>query len=181
MIHSPYIRKPASVQSVMLAVLLALLPGVTAYVMQVAAVVVVNLLIATVTALVAEALILTLRKRPIAPALSDLSAVVTAWLVVLCFPPILPWWVTVLGVLIAIVAVKHLYGGLGQNPFNPAMVAYCAMIVAFPSLMSQWPPAGQIDFQTQLDLVLGGASSMRSPARRRSTRCAPACGQAARA
>ena len=160
MIHSPYIRKPASVQSVMLAVLLALLPGVTAYVMQVAAVVVVNLLIATVTALVAEALILTLRKRPIAPALSDLSAVVTAWLVVLCFPPILPWWVTVLGVLIAIVAVKHLYGGLGQNPFNPAMVAYCAMIVAFPSLMSQWPPAGQIDFQTQLDLVLGGARQL---------------------
>ncbi|CAI08901.1 Electron transport complex protein [Aromatoleum aromaticum EbN1] len=160
MIHSPYIRKPASVQSVMLAVLLALLPGVTAYVMQVASVVVVNLLIATVTALAAEALILTLRKRPIAPALSDLSAVVTAWLVVLCFPPILPWWVTVLGVLIAIVAVKHLYGGLGQNPFNPAMVAYCAMIVAFPSLMSQWPPAGQIDFQTQLDLVLGGARQL---------------------
>jgi len=157
MIHSPYIRKPASVQRVMFAVLLALLPGVAAYVWQVAEVVVVNLLLATVTALAAEALMLALRKRPVAPALSDLSAVVTAWLVVLCFPPILPWWVTVLGVLIAIVAVKHLYGGLGQNPFNPAMVAYCAMIVAFPSLMSQWPPAGQLDFQTQLDLVLGGA------------------------
>ena len=160
MIHSPYIRKPASVQSVMLAVLLALLPGVAAYVWQIAEVVVVNLLIATVTALAAEALMLTLRGRPVGPALSDLSAVVTAWLVVLCFPPILPWWVTVLGVLIAIVAVKHLYGGLGQNPFNPAMVAYCAMIVAFPSLMSQWPPAGQLDFQTQLDLVLGGARQL---------------------
>ncbi len=160
MIHSPYIRKPASVQSVMLAVLLALLPGIAAYVWQVAEVVVVNLLIATVTALAAEALMLAARRRPIAPALSDLSAVVTAWLVVLCFPPILPWWVTVLAVLIAIVAVKHLYGGLGQNPFNPAMVAYCAMIVAFPSLMSQWPPAGQLDFQTQLDLVLGSARQL---------------------
>jgi electron transport complex protein RnfD len=160
MIHSPYIRKPASVQSVMLAVLIALLPGIAAYVWQVAAVVLVNLVIATITALLAEALMLKVRGRPLAPALSDLSAVVTAWLVVLCFPPILPWWATALGVLIAIVAVKHLYGGLGQNPFNPAMVAYCTMIVAFPSLMSQWPPAGQLDLSTQLDLVLGGAREL---------------------
>lgn len=155
MIHSPYVRKPASVQRVMLAVLIALIPGIAAYVWQVAAVVLVNLVIATVTALIAEAAMLKARGRPLAPALSDLSAVVTAWLVVLCFPPILPWWATVLGVLLAIVAVKHLYGGLGQNPFNPAMVAYCAMIVAFPSLMSQWPPAGQLDLATQLGLVLG--------------------------
>ena len=160
MIHSPYIRKQASVQSVMLAVLVALLPGIAAYVWQVAAIVLVNLLIATITALAAEALVLKIRRRPIAPALSDLSAVVTAWLVALCFPPILPWWMVVLGVLIAIVAVKHLYGGLGQNPFNPAMVAYCTMIVAFPALMSQWPPAGQLDFATQLDLVLGGAREL---------------------
>ena len=156
MIHSPYIRKPASVQRVMLGVLLALTPGIAAYVWQVAAVVLVNLLIATVTAIAAEALVLRLRRRPVAPAIGDLSAVVTAWLVVLCFPPIVPWWITVLAVLIAIVAVKHLYGGLGQNPFNPAMVAYCAMIVAYPSLMSQWPPAGELDFATQLDLVAGG-------------------------
>jgi electron transport complex protein RnfD len=57
---------------------------------------------------------------------------------------------------VAIVAVKHLYGGLGQNPFNPAMIAYCSMIVAFPALMSQWPPAGQLSFDTQLSLILGG-------------------------
>jgi electron transport complex protein RnfD len=160
MIHSPYIRKPASVQSVMLSVLLALLPGVAAYMSQVASGIAVNLLIATVTALAAEAAVLRLRKRPVGPALSDLSAVVTAWLVVLCLPPIVPWWITVLGVLVAIVAVKHLYGGLGQNPFNPAMVAYCTLIVAYPSLMSQWPSAGQLDFQTQLELILGGARDL---------------------
>lgn len=157
MIHSPYIRKQASVQKVMLAVLIALVPGIAAYVWQVAEVVLVNLLIATIAALVAEAVVLKVRGRPVLPALSDLSAVVTAWLIVLCVPPILPWWTTVLGVVIAIVAVKHLYGGLGQNPFNPAMVAYCTMIVAFPALMSQWPPAGHLDFGTQLALVLGGA------------------------
>lgn len=156
MIHSPYIRKPASVQSVMLTVLVALLPAVAVYAWQIAPVVLVNLAIATAVAIAGEALVLKLRRRPVMPALTDLSAVVTAWLVVLCTSPILPWWTTSLGVFIAIVAVKHLYGGLGQNPFNPAMVAYCALIVAFPALMSQWPPAGQLDFQTQLGLVLGG-------------------------
>lgn len=160
MIHSPYIRKQASVQKVMLAVLIALVPGIAAYVWQVAEVVLVNLLIATVAALVAEAAVLKVRGRPVLTALSDLSAVVTAWLIVLCLPPILPWWATVLAVVIAIVAVKHLYGGLGQNPFNPAMVAYCTMIVAFPALMSQWPPAGHLDFGTQLALVLGGAREL---------------------
>ena len=157
MIHSPYVREQASVHRVMRGVLLALLPGIAAYAWIVAAGILVNLLIATVTAVLAEAFVLKLRKRPVAPAITDLSAVVTAWLVVLCFPPILPWWVTVLAVLVAIIAVKHLYGGLGQNPFNPAMVAYCTMIIAYPALMSQWPPAGGLDFATQLQLILGGA------------------------
>jgi electron transport complex protein RnfD len=57
--------------------------------------------------------------------LKDGSALVTAWLIALTFPPIAPWWLIVLGVLAAIVVAKHLYGGLGQNPFNPAMVAFC--------------------------------------------------------
>ena len=160
MIHSPYIRKPASIQRVMFTVLLALTPGIAAYVWQIGAGILFNLLIATVTALVAEALILRLRKRPVAIAIGDLSAVVTAWLVALAFPPVVPWWLTVIAVSIAIIAVKHLYGGLGQNPFNPAMAAYCTMIVAYPSLMSQWPAAGGIDFSTQLNLILGGVREL---------------------
>lgn len=160
MIHSPYVRKPVSVRSVMFNVLLALMPGIALYVWQIGAGILVNLAIATIVALLAEALVLRMRRRPVFIALSDLSAVVTAWLIVLCFPSIVPWWVTVIAVLIAIIAVKHLYGGLGQNPFNPAMVAYCAMIVAYPSLMSQWPPAGELDFQTQLQLILGGTREL---------------------
>lgn len=156
MIHSPYIRTGASVHAVMRNVLIALVPGIAIYVWQIGAGILVQLAIATVVALAAEALVLRLRARPVGIALADLSAVVTAWLVVLSFPPIVPWWITAFGVLIAIVAVKHLYGGLGQNPFNPAMVGYCAMIVAFPSLMAQWPPAGALDFATQLELILGG-------------------------
>ncbi|MDR2880477.1 MAG: RnfABCDGE type electron transport complex subunit D [Azoarcus sp.] len=154
---SPHIRQPASVQRVMMTVLVALLPGIAAYVWQVGAGILVNLAIATATALASEALVLRLRERPLLITLGDGSAVVTAWLVALILPSIAPWWLTVVAVLIAIVGAKHLYGGIGQNPFNPAMAAYCAMIVACPALMSQWPSIDGLDFATQLNLILGGS------------------------
>ena len=160
MIHSPYIRSNVSVQRVMLKVLLALTPGIAIYVWQIGAGILVNLALASVVAVATEAVVLKRRGRPLLPSVADLSAVVTAWLMVLCFPPVVPWWMTVIGAVIAIAAVKHLYGGLGQNPFNPAMVSYCVMIVAFPSLMSQWPPAGSLDFPAQLALILGGAREL---------------------
>ena len=83
---------------------------------------------------------LSIRGKPLALHLGDYSAVVTAWLLAVALPPLAPWWLTVIGVLAAIVVAKHLYGGLGQNPFNPAMIAFAVCIVSFPSLMSQWPP-----------------------------------------
>jgi electron transport complex protein RnfD len=141
----------------MLTVLLALVPGIAAYVWQIGAGILVNLAIVSVAALAAETLVLKLRKRPAAIALGDGSALVTAWLVALALPSIVPWWLTVIAALIAIVGAKHLYGGIGQNPFNPAMAAYCAMIVAYPALMSQWPAAGEADFAVQLQLILGGS------------------------
>ncbi|MCL1824489.1 MAG: RnfABCDGE type electron transport complex subunit D [Betaproteobacteria bacterium] len=154
---SPHIRQPASVQRVMMTVLAALLPGIAAYVWLVGAGILVNIAIASVTALASEALVLRLRKRALWITLSDGSALVTAWLVALILPSIAPWWLTVIGVLVAIVGAKHLYGGIGQNPFNPAMAAYCAVIVAYPALMSQWPHIDGLDFATQLHLILGGS------------------------
>ncbi|MDR0633828.1 MAG: RnfABCDGE type electron transport complex subunit D [Azoarcus sp.] len=155
---SPHIRQPdANVRRVMSHVLLALVPGIAAYVWQVGAAILVDLAIASVAALAAEALVLRLRKRPVAITVGDGSALVTAWLVALALPSIVPWWLTTVAVLVAIVGAKHLYGGIGQNPFNPAMVAYCTAIVAYPALMSQWPAAGHADFATQLQLILGGS------------------------
>lgn len=156
MMHSPFLRPAPGVRGVMLTVLLALLPGIAVYAWQFGAGILVNLLLASCTAVAAEAAMLRLRGRAVGLAVGDLSALVTAWLVALSLPPLVPWWLTVLAVLIAIVAAKHLYGGLGQNPFNPAMAAYCAMIVAYPALMSQWPAPGQLDSGAQLDLILGG-------------------------
>lgn len=144
--NSPYILKPASVQSVMLRVLVALLPGTAAYVWFFGGAILVQIALASVTAVAAEALMLRLRDKSVKLFVSDGSALVTAWLIALTFPSIAPWWLTVLGTLFAIVVAKHLYGGLGQNPFNPAMVAFALVIVAYPQLMSQWPAVGVSDF-----------------------------------
>jgi electron transport complex protein RnfD len=152
--NSPYFLKPASVQSVMVRVLVALLPSIAAYVWQFGAGILVQIALASVTALTAEAVMLALRGKPLGLFLTDGSAIVTAWLLALCFPPLVPWWLTVLGTLTAIVIAKHLYGGLGQNPFNPAMVGFALMIVAYPLLMSQWPHV-HLDFAQQWQAIFG--------------------------
>ncbi len=153
---SPHVLQPTSVRSVMLKVLIALLPGIAAYVWFFGTIILVQIALASVAALAAEALMLGLRDKPVLPFLTDGSALVTAWLIALTFPPIAPWWLTVTGVLIAIVVAKHLYGGLGQNPFNPAMVAFCTMIVAYPQLMSQWPRADFNSLAPMLNAVFSG-------------------------
>lgn len=153
--NSPYFLKPTSVQSVMLRVLLGLLPGIAAYVWFFGMAILVQITLASITALAAEAVMLRLRGKPLMLFLTDGSALVTAWLIALTFPPIVPWWLTVVGVLMAIVIAKHLYGGLGQNPFNPAMVAFALMIVAYPSLMSQWPAVGFTDLTPQWNAIFG--------------------------
>lgn len=153
--NSPYLRAPASVTRVMLKVLLALVPALVAYVWQFGIGILVQVCLAIATALACEAAMLRLRGKPLGLFLGDLSAVVTAVLIAFAFPPIAPWWVIVVGTAFAIVVAKHLYGGLGQNPFNPAMVAYCVMIVAFPALMSQWPGL-QTDNAAQWQAIFGG-------------------------
>lgn len=160
---SPFVLKEASVQRVMLQVLLALLPGIAAQVWFFGGAVLVQLAIATSTALLAEGVVLSLRGKPVGLFLSDLSVVVTAWLIALTFPAIAPWWLTVVGTLFAVIIAKQLYGGLGQNPFNPAMIAFAVCIVSFPSLMSQWPAVATTTgphFMGQVERIFGLAPLM---------------------
>jgi len=153
---APFFLKDVSVSQVMTQVCIALIPGIAAYAWLIGPAILVQLAIASLSALGAEALILKLRDKPLALFLSDGSAIVTAWLIALTFPPLAPWWLIVLATAFAIVVAKHLYGGLGQNPFNPAMVAFAVCIVSFPALMSQWPSFGlQLTFKEQLDIILG--------------------------
>lgn len=137
--RSPYVSDAPSVSIIMLKVLLALVPGIFVYAWIYGGGILVTISLATLTALIAEAALLKIRQRPIKPYLSDLSAVVTAWLLALSLPPLAPWWLVVVATLFAIIVAKQLYGGLGYNPFNPAMAGYAAMLISFPIIMTKWP------------------------------------------
>ena len=159
--RSPYISNAPSVGSIMFKVLLALVPGIIAYVWAFGGGILVTIALATATALAAEAVMLKIRKRPIQPFLMDYSAVVTAWLLALAIPPLSPWWLIVVGTLFSIVIAKQLYGGLGYNPFNPAMIGYAVLLISFPILMTKWPAALQLaqiklGFADQLQFIFSG-------------------------
>ena len=142
----------------MLKVLLALLPGIVLYVWYFGPAILVSITLASLTALGTEALMLKLRDRPIMPFLKDNSALLTAWLLALSIPPLAPWWMVVVGTAFAIAIAKHLYGGLGNNMFNPAMVGYAVLIISFPAQMTHWiAPHGmvisELTFPQQLDFI----------------------------
>lgn len=125
----------------MFKVLLSLIPGIVVYAWLFGGGILITLALATATALATEALMLKLRHRPVQPFLSDYSAVITAWLLALAIPPLAPWWLIVVGTAFAIIIAKQLYGGLGYNPFNPAMIGYAVLLISFPVIMTKWPAA----------------------------------------
>ncbi|MEJ2059237.1 MAG: electron transport complex subunit RsxD [Gammaproteobacteria bacterium] len=139
-VSSPHVTRTPGVGAIMRQVLYALVPGTAALVWYFGWGTLINLGIAVAAAVGFEALMLVIRRRPVQPALSDYSAVVTAWLLAIAIPPLSPWWLTVLGVFFAIVVAKQLYGGLGYNPFNPAMVGYVVLLISFPREMTTWLP-----------------------------------------
>ncbi|RUR27347.1 RnfABCDGE type electron transport complex subunit D [Vreelandella andesensis] len=121
-------------------VIIATLPGLAVMTFYFGIGVISNVLLAGLFALGAEALALKLRQRSLRPALSDSSALLTGVLLGASLPPASPWWLIGIGILAAVVVAKHLYGGLGQNPFNPAMVGYALLLVSFPTYMTLWSP-----------------------------------------
>lgn len=130
-----------AVSQLMKQVLYALLPGTLAMFWFFGWGVLLNITLAISFAMGLEALMLHLRKRPLMPFLSDYSAIVTGWLLGLSIPPFSSWWLILLAIFFAIVIAKHLYGGLGYNPFNPAMVGYAVVLISFPIEMTQWVSA----------------------------------------
>jgi electron transport complex protein RnfD len=124
-------------------VLLATVPGIIVLTHFFGFGTIVNILWGCILAVAFESLALLLRGRPLAFYLSDYSAVVTATLLCIALPPYAPWWLIAVGMASAILLAKHLYGGLGYNPFNPAMVGYVVLLISFPVQMTSWaPPRG---------------------------------------
>lgn len=87
-----------------------------------------------------EMIIAKLRRKPTAFYLSDMSGVLTALILAVAIPSYAPFWVMMIGVIVALLLGKHVYGGLGQNPFNPAMIGYALLLVSFPVQMTAWLP-----------------------------------------
>lgn len=138
-ITSPHARSALSTGQLMRLVIYATLPGIAVLAWFFGPGVFINLILAGFSCVFFEALIIKLRKRPVGFYLQDCSALVTAVLLAVSLPPYCPWWLVVGGSFIAIVLAKQLYGGMGFNPFNPAMVAYVLLLISFPLQMTAWP------------------------------------------
>ena len=139
---------------IMRQVIYALVLGVAAQIYFFGPSVIVQILLASVTAIIAEAVFLQIRGAKIKPAITDGSAILTAILLAISIPSIAPWWIIVLGVLFAIIFGKQIFGGLGNNPFNPAMLGYAFLLISYPVQMTQWP--GEfVSFSQGIDAIFG--------------------------
>ena len=153
-ITSPHAHGPMSTTRVMQNVLLALIPGVIVLTSFFGFGTLVNIIWGCALAIVFESLALLLRGRPPLFYLKDLSAIVTATLLCIALPPYSPWWMIAVGMASAILIAKHFYGGLGYNPFNPAMVGYVVLLISFPLQMTAWsPPRGAGELPGLMDAL----------------------------
>lgn len=123
---------------IMLQVVYACLPGVAIATWFFGYGFLINIFIAIICALVFEALAIWMRGQNPVWHLRDYSVIVTALLFALTIPPGSPFWLVVLGIGFAVLLAKHAFGGLGQNPFNPAMCGYLFLLLAFPLEMVTW-------------------------------------------
>ena len=151
---APHAPALVNVPLVMRRVLYALVPAAIVYVWFFGFGLMINFALAAAAALLTEGAVLKLRGRPTRLALRDGSALVTAALLTFALPPLVPWWIPAFGAAVAITLAKQVYGGLGKNLFNPAMVGYAVLLISFPVEMTQWipPRMGDLDYQ-HLDFV----------------------------
>lgn len=135
---SPHLTRQLQTNTVMQRVLLCALPALIVQCAFFGWGTLIQVIFAMLIALLSESLVLRLRQRPVLATISDNSALLTAFLIGVAIPPLAPWWLVLIGTAFAIIMVKQLYGGLGQNLFNPAMAAYVLLLIAFPVQMTSW-------------------------------------------
>lgn len=144
-LSGPHTHTHMTVPYIMATVMLALLPA-TLYSLYLFGWPAINLFVITVgSALFFEAACVALAQRAVKPAILDGTAVLTAWLLALSLPPWAPWWIGVMGSASAIILGKQVFGGLGQNLFNPAMLARVILLISFPVQMTLWITPTPID------------------------------------
>jgi len=133
---NPHVRSKESTSSIMLLVVLALLPAFGFGIYNFGIMAAVHVLITVAACVLTEFVFnLIIKKKQ---TVSDLSAVVTGMLLGLNLPVGAPWWIGILGGIFAILVVKCLFGGLGENFMNPALGARCFLVISFPAIMTNF-------------------------------------------
>lgn len=140
MISSPHTHSGKLTARVMFWVILAMIPAIILQIYYFGFGVLIQSALAIGLALLLEWSVSLLRKRPALSDISDFSVILTALILAVAIPPYAPYWIILIGTFCAVILGKHVYGGLGQNPFNPAMVGYVVLLVSFPLQMTTWMP-----------------------------------------
>ena len=166
-LSSPHMHDGNSIRITMLTVIIALLPTsiVSVYLFGWLAFLLIMLCIST--SIFSEWLALKMMKRSTKPVL-DGSAALTGLFIALILPAASPWWIAVLGSVFAIILGKQVYGGLGYNPFNPALSARVILLISFPLYMTTWiiPMHTNMDglhlydLSVALQVLFGGVHNM---------------------
>ncbi|MEO0421670.1 MAG: RnfABCDGE type electron transport complex subunit D [Pseudomonadota bacterium] len=157
---APHLAPTRQVIGVMAPVCIALLPAATVHVLCFGAGLALNLASTVTVALLCDGLSARWLDNPRTwrPPVGDGSALVTAILIAFCLPPLTPVWVSASAAAIAIVLGKQLFGGLGKNAFNPAMVGYAAVLLAFPAQLVGYPhdTGGATSLAQSFAIFIGG-------------------------
>ncbi len=158
---SPHVRSPHTATGIMLDVIIALIPALIAAIVIFGTQVLLVTLVCVGSAVLSEYLSRKVMKRH--QTIGDLSAVVTGLLLAFNLPVSIPLWIAALGSIIAIVVVKQMFGGIGQNFVNPALAARIILLVSFPSKMTGWTLDGVTTATPLASLKSGAVDSNALP------------------
>ena len=141
---SPHVHSGKLTARIMLWVIAAMLPAIAVLMFYFGFGVLIQAALAIGFALLLEFLVTLLRKKPKLFYIADFSVILTALILAIAIPPYAPYWIILIGTFCAVILGKHVYGGLGQNLFNPAMVGYVVLLISFPLQMTSWLPPLQL-------------------------------------
>lgn len=155
---APHVRSKDNTQRLMLNVIISLLPCVAAGIWYFGWRAALVIAVSVASAVAAEFIWQKLARKKVR--INDLSAAVTGLLIGLIVPPSAPWWMLVIGSFFAIMVVKQLFGGIGDNFMNPALAARAVLLASWPALMTSGYNVGRLDAVSGATPLLAGASTM---------------------
>ncbi|QCI21433.1 RnfABCDGE type electron transport complex subunit D [Buchnera aphidicola (Hyadaphis tataricae)] len=133
-----YIKNMYSVRKIMFLVILACVPAILLKCYFFGFRTLIQIFLSVILSLSIEFVLLKIRKKRVKDYLQDNSIILTAVLFSMSLPPLFPYWMMIIGIFFSVVIAKHLYGGIGHNIFNPAMLGYTVLLISFPINMNNW-------------------------------------------